>query len=106
MNSRLAPDLIRGNPSTPPGSHVLNADSEPCLLSQKQREDLVGDDFLNGFVMEVGDMEKNTIRDCAYFGHQAVNMGIEVDSFAEGLDHGHYSRHDLMACGCVQKFHK
>ena len=35
-----------------------------------------------------------------------MDMGMEVDTVAEGLDHGHHSRHKPKACGCVQKFHK
>ena len=36
MNSRLAPDLIRGNPSAPLG---LNTDNEPSPLSHQRRAD-------------------------------------------------------------------
>jgi len=39
-------------------------------------------------------------------GEDSVDMRMEVDAVAEGLDHSHHSWHDLKACGCVQEFHK
>jgi len=39
-------------------------------------------------------------------GEDLVDMRMEVDAVAEGLDHSHHSWHDLKACGCVQEFHK
>jgi hypothetical protein len=35
-----------------------------------------------------------------------MDMRMKVDAITEGLDHGHHSRHELKACGCVQEFHK
>ena len=60
----------------------------------------------SGTVIEAGDMVKSTIRACASFGHQHMDMRMEVDAVNESLDHGHHSRYKLKACGCEQKFHK
>jgi hypothetical protein len=76
------------------------------LFPQQQREDLVGEDSLDNLVTETTDMVKSTIRGCASFGHQTVDMRMEVDAVAESLDHGHHSWHKLKTRGCVEKFHK
>jgi hypothetical protein len=52
------------------------------------------------------DTVENTIRGCASFGNQDMDMGMEVDAITESLDHGHHSRHKLKACHCVQESHK
>jgi len=79
--------------------HQRKADE---LFPQEHGEDLMGEDFLDDLVMETTDMVKSTIQGCASFGHQDVDMGMEVDAAAEGLDHGHHSRHKLKTCGCAQ----
>ena len=66
---------------------------------EHQGEDLVGEDFLDEFVMETTDTVKNTIRGYASFGHQTVNMGMEVDTVTESLDRSYHSWHKLKACG-------
>ena len=74
------------------------------LFPEKHGEDLVGEDFLDNLVMEARDMVKSTIRGCASFGYQTVNVGMEVDAVTESLDYGHNTRHNLKACRCVQEF--
>jgi hypothetical protein len=66
----------------------------------------MAEDFLDDLVMETRDMVKSTIRGCASFGNQDMDMGMEVDAIAESLDHGHHSRDKLKTFGRVQKFHK
>ena len=66
----------------------------------------MGEDPLDNRIMETTDMVKSTIRGCAPFGYQDMDMGMEVDAVAESLDHSHHSRHKLKTCGCVQEFHK
>ena len=60
-----------------------------------KRHTLMGEDLLDNLVMEARDMVKNTIQGGASFGHQAVNMRMEVDAVAASLDHGHHSPHKL-----------
>jgi hypothetical protein len=67
---------------------------------------LMSEDFLDEFIMETGDTVKNTIRGCASFGHQDMDMGMEVDAITESLDHRHPYRHKPKACHCVQESHK
>jgi hypothetical protein len=89
-----------------PAEDLLYEGKADELFPEKQREDLVGEDFLDDFVMEARYMVKSAIRGCASFGNQYMDMGMEVDAITESLDHRHHSRHDLKACGCVQEFHK
>jgi hypothetical protein len=46
---------------------------------------LMGEDLLDNLVMEAGDMVKNPIRGCASFGHQTMNVRMEVDAVAESM---------------------
>jgi len=46
-------------------------------VRQKQRENLVGEDFLDNLVLETTDTLKSTIRGCASLGHQHMDMGME-----------------------------
>ena len=89
-----------------PAEDLLHQRKADELFPEKQREDLVGEDFLDNLVMETTNMMESAIRSCASFANQDVDMRVEVDAIAESLDYGHYSLHDLKACGCVQKFHK
>jgi hypothetical protein len=86
--------------------NLLHKGKADELFPEKQREDLVGEDILDNLVMETTNMVEGTIRGCASFCHQTVNVRMEIDAVSKGLDHGHYSRHKLKACGCVQEFHK
>ena len=56
--------------------------------------------------MEAGDTVESTIRGCASFCNQDMDMRMEVDAVSEGLDHGHHSWHELQGCGCVEKSQK
>jgi len=76
------------------------------LFPEQQGEDLMGEDLLDDLVMETRDTVKRTIRGCASFGDQNMDMGMEVDAVTEGLHHGHHSRHKLKTCGSVHEFHK
>ena len=89
-----------------PVEDLLNQRKADELFPQQQGEDLMGEDLLDEPVMEAGDMVKSTIRGCASFGNQDMDIGMEVDALAEGLYHGHQSRHKLKACGSVQEFYK
>lgn len=66
----------------------------------------MGEDFLECLVMETADRVKSAILGCASFGHQDMDMGVEVDAVAESLDNSHNTRHKLKTCGCVEKLHK
>ncbi len=66
----------------------------------------MGEDFLDNLVMETTDTVKSTIQGCASFCDQHMDVRMKIDAISEGLDHGHYSRHKLKACGCVQESHK
>jgi hypothetical protein len=89
-----------------PVEDLLDQGKADELFPQQQREDFVGEDFLDNLVTETTGMVKSTIRGCASFGHQNMNMRMEVDAVTKSLDHGHHSWHKLKACGCVEKFHK
>ena len=89
-----------------PAEDLLHQRKPDELFPQQQGEDLAGEDLLDNLVMETTDSVKSTIRGCASFGNQDMDMGMEVDAIPESLDHGHHSRHKLKASGCVQKFHK
>jgi len=90
-----------------PAEDLLHKGKADELFPEKQGEDLMGKDFLDSLVMEMADtMDKSTIRGCAPFGNQDMDMRMEVDATTEGLDHGHDSRHDFNAGGYVQKFYK
>ncbi len=89
-----------------PAEDLLDQGKADELFPEQQREDLMGEDFLDDLVMETRDTVKSTIRGCASFGNQDMDMGMEVDAVTESLDHGHHSRHKLKTCGCVQEFHK
>jgi len=89
-----------------PGEDFLDKGKADELFPEKQREDLMGEDFLDNLVMETTDTVEGTIRGCASFCNQTVNVGMEIDALSEGLDDRHYSRHELKTCGCVQGFHK
>jgi len=54
--------------------------------------------------METTDSVKSTIRGCASFGNQDMDMRMEVDPITEGLNHSHYSRYNLKVCGGVEEF--
>lgn len=66
----------------------------------------MGEDFLECLVMETADRVKSAILGCASFGHQDMDMGVEVDAVAESLDNSHNTRHKLKTCGCAEKLHK
>jgi tetratricopeptide (TPR) repeat protein len=89
-----------------PAENLLQQGKTDELFPKQEGEDLMGEDFLDELVMETTDMVKGTIRGCASFGHQTVNVRMEIDAIAEGLDHGHHCRHKLKACSCLQEFHK
>ncbi len=89
-----------------PAEDLLNKGKADQLFSEQQGEDLVGEDFLDGLVMETTDMVKSTIRGCASFGHQHMDVGMKIDALSESLDHGHHSWHEHPAGGCMQKLHK
>jgi len=89
-----------------PAEDLLHKGKADELFPEKQREDLMGKDFLDSLVMETTDTMESTIRGRASFSHQDMDMRMEVDALSEGLDHRHNSRHELQFCGCVQKFHK
>ena len=76
------------------------------LFPEKQRKDLMCEKIADGAIMEVRNTMKSTIRGRASFGHQDMDMGMEVDAVTESLDHGHHSWHELQVCGCVQEIHK
>ncbi|MFO7867534.1 MAG: hypothetical protein R6V02_12100 [Candidatus Aminicenantes bacterium] len=66
----------------------------------------MGRDFLDNLVMETGDMVKGAIRGCASLSNQDMNVRMEVDAIAKGLNHSNNARHDLKGCDSVQVFHK
>jgi hypothetical protein len=103
---KTIPKALRNTPLSPrlPSGDPVEMTDE--LFPKQEGEDLMGEDFLDELVMETTDMVKGTIRGCASFGHQTVNVRMEIDAIAEGLDHGHHCRHKLKACSCVQEFHK
>ena len=64
----------------------------------------MGKEIADDGIVEAGDMVKSTICGCAFFGHQTVNVRMEVDMISESLDHSHNTRHELMACDGVKIF--
>ncbi len=89
-----------------PAEDLLYEGQPDKLFPEKQGEDLMSEDFLDKLIMETTDMVKSTIRGCASFGNQDMDMGMEVDAITKSLDHGHRSRHKRKTCGCVQEFHE
>jgi hypothetical protein len=76
------------------------------LFPEQQGEDLVGEKITDDVIMEEGDTVEGAIGSCTSFGHQNMDMRMEIDAISEGLNHHHHSRHELQACDCVQIFHK
>jgi hypothetical protein len=66
----------------------------------------VGEKITDDVIMEEGDTVEGAIGSCTSFGHQNMDMRMEIDAISEGLNHHHHSRHELQACDCVQIFHK
>jgi hypothetical protein len=103
----LSPDFtVDIETSMAPVEDLLYQRESDEFFPQKQGENLMGEDFLECLVMEAKDAMEDTIRGCASFGHQTVNMGMEVDAVAKSLYHSYHSWHKLKTCGCVQEFHK
>ena len=63
--------------------------------------DLVGEKITDDVIMEEGDTVEGAIGGCTFFGHQNMDMRMEIDAISEGLNHRHQSRHELKACGCM-----
>jgi len=75
----LSPDLaVDVETSVAPVEDIPQQGKPDKFFPQQQGEDLVGKNLLDGLVREAGAMMKNTILVCASFGHQKVNVGIEV----------------------------
>ena len=103
----LSPDLaVDVETCVAPAEDLLHQGKADELFPEKQREDLVGEDFLDNLVMETTDTMESAIRGCAPFGNQYMDMGMEIDAISESLDYRHHSWHELKTCGCVQEFHK
>ena len=103
----LCPDLaVDIETRVAPAKDFLDKRKADELFPEKQGKNLMGEDFLDGLVMEATDAVKITIRGGASFGNQDMDMRMEVYAVAESLDHGHHPRHKLKTCGCVEKYHK
>ena len=103
----LSPDFtVDIETSMAPVEDLLYQRESDEFFPQKQGENLMGEDFLDHLVMVAGDTEESAIWRWASFGHQDMDMGMEVDTVAESLDHSYHTRHKLKACGRVQEFHK
>jgi hypothetical protein len=107
LSFRCSPDLaVDVETCVAPAEDLLHQGKPDELFPKQQGEDLMSEDFLNDLVMKTANAMESTIRRCASFCNQDMDMRMEVDSVTEGLDHSHYPWHKLKACGCVQKFHK
>ncbi len=103
----LSPDLtVDVEACVTPAEDLLDKGKADELFPQQQGKDLMGEDLLECLLMETTDTVKSTIRGCASFGHQDMDMRMEVDAIAESVNYSHYPWHELKACGCVQEFHK
>jgi len=86
-----------------PVEDLLHQRKTDELFPQQQGENLVGEDLLENLVMETADMVKGTIRGCAPFGNQDMDMRMKIDAVPKSLYHSYHSRHKLKICGCVEK---
>jgi hypothetical protein len=78
---------------------LLDQEKADEFFPQKQGENLMGEDFLDHLVMVARDTVESAIWRCASFGHQDMDIGMEVDTVAESLDHSYHSWYKLKACG-------
>ena len=93
----VADDLIDG-------LGIFDERDELYLTSARRAQqggDLVGEKITDDVIMEEGDTVEGAIGGCTFFGHQNMDMRMEIDAISEGLNHRHQSRHELKACGCM-----
>ena len=91
-----SPDLTVGvETCVVPAENFLHKRKADEFFPKQQGEDLMGKDFLDNLVMETTDTVEGTIRGCAPFGNQYMDMGMEIDAITEGLDHNHHSWHEI-----------
>ena len=73
LSSDLAVDV---KTCVAPAENFLNQRETDEFFPDNQREDLMGEDFLNKLILETADTVKSTIRGCASFSNHRVNAKI------------------------------
>jgi len=81
-----------------PAENLLYKGKADELFPKQQGEDLMGEDLADALIMEAGDMVEGAIWGCAPLCCQDMDVGMEIDTISESLDHRHHSWHELMAC--------